>query len=502
MQLEQVLAWDPDTIVTWDDASTDAVRTDPAWAGVAAVKHGRVYLSPGLPFGWIDRPPSLNRLIGLRWLAGVFYPDQAPRLAGGDAGVLPSVLSGRARRARAGPPARTGRRQGSLTHARGAVLVPGLLAALAAIAVVALLTGPYPAGPGDIARALWRRLAGGARRRRRRHRPVRRPPAADRRRAPGRRGARRRRRRLPEPVPQPPGLARHPGRLRRRRPGRGARHLPVPARARHPAPGVRRRPRHRGAGLARGRRRAWPRARPGPGAGRRRRGRPRRLDDLAAQGAGRPLRPAAGDHLLAAGQPRRHHRRPTSRGAVPAVLLGLAPLLLLRWRIDVLALGDEEARALGVEAGRLRRLVVAAATLVTAAVVAISGQIGWVGLIVPHIARILVGPGFARLLPTAMLLGAGYLLAGRHRRPAAWARSRRRWVSSRRWWAPLFFLWLLARGRTGWAMRLEAIGPRLRLSRPSRSAATSTCRWALARSCACSAPTARARPRCSARCWA
>ena len=98
------------------------------------------------------------------------------------------------------------------------------------------------------------------------------------------------------------------------------------------------------------------------------------------------------------------------RGAVPAVLLGLAPLLLLRWRIDVLALGDEEAKALGVEAGRLRRIVVAAATLVTAAVVAISGQIGWVGLIVPHIARILVGPGFARLLPTAMLLGAGYLL--------------------------------------------------------------------------------------------
>jgi iron complex transport system permease protein len=63
-----------------------------------------------------------------------------------------------------------------------------------------------------------------------------------------------------------------------------------------------------------------------------------------------------------------------------------------------------------VEAARLRRIVVAAATLVTAAVVAISGQIRWVGLIVRYIARMLVGPGFARLLPTAMLLGAGYLL--------------------------------------------------------------------------------------------
>ena len=132
------------------------------------------------------------------------------------------------------------------------------------------------------------------------------------------------------------------------------------------------------------------------------------------------------------------------------MLLGLAPLLLLRWRIDVLALGDEEARALGVEAGRLRRIVVAAATLVTAAVVAISGQIGWVGLIVPHIARILVGPGFARLLPTAMLLGAGYLLLV-DTRPAASPRSRRRWASSPRWSARPFFLWLLARGRTGWA---------------------------------------------------
>ena len=53
------------------------MRTDPAWASVTAVKRGRIHLSPGLPFGWIDRPPSINRLIGLRWLAGVFYPDAA-----------------------------------------------------------------------------------------------------------------------------------------------------------------------------------------------------------------------------------------------------------------------------------------------------------------------------------------------------------------------------------------------------------------------------------------
>ena len=137
-------------------------------------------------------------------------------------------------------------------------------------------------------------------------------------------------------------------------------------------------------------------------------------------------------------------------GALPAVLLGLVPLVLLRWRIDVLSLGDEEARALGVEAGRLRRLVVAAATLMTASVVAISGQIGWVGLIVPHVARILVGPGFARLLPTAMLLGAAYLLAVDTLARSLGTVETPLGILTALIGAP-FFLWLLARGRTGWA---------------------------------------------------
>lgn len=97
--------------------------------------------------------------------------------------------------------------------------------------------------------------------------------------------------------------------------------------------------------------------------------------------------------------------------AAPLALIGLAPMLLLRWRINLLALPDDEARALGVDTARLRTLVVAAATLMTAAVVAISGIIGWVGLLIPHAARLLVGPDFGRLLPLAMLLGAGFLLA-------------------------------------------------------------------------------------------
>ena len=51
------------------------VRGDPLWAGIEAVREGRVYLSPTAPFGWIDRPPSLNRMIGLEWMAGLLYPD-------------------------------------------------------------------------------------------------------------------------------------------------------------------------------------------------------------------------------------------------------------------------------------------------------------------------------------------------------------------------------------------------------------------------------------------
>ncbi len=95
---------------------------------------------------------------------------------------------------------------------------------------------------------------------------------------------------------------------------------------------------------------------------------------------------------------------------VPIVLVGLAPLVLLRWRIGILSLGDDEARALGIEVGRLRMIVIAAATLITASAVAISGVIGWVGLMVPHMARLLVGPRFDRLLPAAILLGAAFMV--------------------------------------------------------------------------------------------
>jgi iron complex transport system permease protein len=131
------------------------------------------------------------------------------------------------------------------------------------------------------------------------------------------------------------------------------------------------------------------------------------------------------------------------------VTIGLVALWLLRWRITVLSLGDEEAASLGIRAGRVRALVVAASTLVTAAVVSISGIIGWIGLIVPHVARLLVGPDFQRLLPIAVLLGAGFLLgvdtlarvAARIEIPLG--------VLTAFVGTPLF-LWLLATARKSW----------------------------------------------------
>jgi iron complex transport system permease protein len=92
------------------------------------------------------------------------------------------------------------------------------------------------------------------------------------------------------------------------------------------------------------------------------------------------------------------------------VALGTVVLIALRWKLNVMSLPDDEARALGLATGPLRIAIVAAATLVTSASVATSGIIGWVGLVVPHLARALVGPDFPKLIPTAALLGGGYLL--------------------------------------------------------------------------------------------
>lgn len=97
--------------------------------------------------------------------------------------------------------------------------------------------------------------------------------------------------------------------------------------------------------------------------------------------------------------------------ALVPMLLGLAVLGLLRWRLDALALSEDEARSLGIDVMRLRLVVIAAATLVTASAVSLAGAIGWVGLVIPHAARLLVGAAFARVLPLSLVLGAAFMLA-------------------------------------------------------------------------------------------
>jgi iron complex transport system permease protein len=91
-------------------------------------------------------------------------------------------------------------------------------------------------------------------------------------------------------------------------------------------------------------------------------------------------------------------------------IAGLILLMLFRWRINILSLGDEEAQSLGVDPMKIKVILILTTTLMTAVVVSVSGIIGWVGLVIPHAGRLLVGPDHKRLLPVAISLGATYML--------------------------------------------------------------------------------------------
>lgn len=135
--------------------------------------------------------------------------------------------------------------------------------------------------------------------------------------------------------------------------------------------------------------------------------------------------------------------------AAPLVATGLVPMFLLRWRVNLLSLADEEAAALGVNVARLRLTLIAAATLMTAAAVSVAGIVGWIGLVVPHAARLLVGPEFSRLLPASLLLGGGFLVAADTLARTATAIELPLGILTAFVGAPVF-LWLLARtGRMG-----------------------------------------------------
>lgn len=90
--------------------------------------------------------------------------------------------------------------------------------------------------------------------------------------------------------------------------------------------------------------------------------------------------------------------------------LGIGGLLAVSWRINILSMGDEEARSLGIKTELLKGVIIFCATILTASAVCVSGMIGWVGLIIPHICRMIVGPDHRKLLPASLSVGAAYLL--------------------------------------------------------------------------------------------
>ena len=103
-------------------------------------------------------------------------------------------------------------------------------------------------------------------------------------------------------------------------------------------------------------------------------------------------------------------RMGTVRFAAVCMAVGLVPLLLLRWRMNLLTLSPDEARAMGVHTDRLRLAVILSSTVLTAAAVSVSGMIGWVGLVIPHLSRRIVGSDCRRLMPMTCLFGAAFLL--------------------------------------------------------------------------------------------
>lgn len=92
------------------------------------------------------------------------------------------------------------------------------------------------------------------------------------------------------------------------------------------------------------------------------------------------------------------------------MFIGFVILFMVRWRINILAFGEEEAKTLGINTKRLRSIVIIGSTLITAASVSVCGMIGWIGLIIPHLARAIVGPDYRKLMPVTFFLGATYLL--------------------------------------------------------------------------------------------
>lgn len=132
------------------------------------------------------------------------------------------------------------------------------------------------------------------------------------------------------------------------------------------------------------------------------------------------------------------------------IFIGFSVLLLLRWRLNILALGEEEAQSLGVDVKKLRLIIIVCCTLLTASAVSISGIIGWVGLVIPHVTRMIVGPDHKRLLPATICIGAFFLLFVDNCARCLTSIEIPLGILTAMIGAP-FFLYLLRNGNEGWS---------------------------------------------------
>ncbi|WP_284681104.1 FecCD family ABC transporter permease [Aceticella autotrophica] len=131
------------------------------------------------------------------------------------------------------------------------------------------------------------------------------------------------------------------------------------------------------------------------------------------------------------------------------IVIGLVPLILLRWRLNVISFGDEEAQAMGIDTKKMRLLFIISSTLMTSAAVSVSGMVGWIGLIIPHIARLIVGPNYKAMLPASFLIGSTFLLFVDDIARNTFTVEIPLGILTSLIGAPFFF-YLLAKGRKGW----------------------------------------------------
>jgi iron complex transport system permease protein len=131
------------------------------------------------------------------------------------------------------------------------------------------------------------------------------------------------------------------------------------------------------------------------------------------------------------------------------MLLGAIPLFLLRWRLNALSFGEEEAQALGINTDRTRLVVIICSTLLTASAVSIGGMIGWIGLVIPHFSRMIAGPNYKMLLPVSVLIGSVFLLIVDDVARSAFTMEIPLGILTSIIGAP-FFVYLLMKGRRGW----------------------------------------------------